>query len=39
MAAADLGVGVTDVGSMGPRSNQPKSREFAINTRLVHHRS
>jgi transposase-like protein len=35
MTAADLGVGVTDDGSMGPRSNQPKRRTFSAEYKLA----
>ncbi|TYC21222.1 hypothetical protein FXF52_27195 [Micromonospora sp. MP36] len=35
MTVADLGVGVTDDGLMGPRSNQPKRRTFTAEYRLV----
>ena len=35
MTAADLGVGVTDDVSMGPRSNQPKRRTFSAEYKLA----
>jgi transposase len=35
MTGADLGVGVTDDGSMGPRSNQPKRRTFTAEYKLA----
>ena len=35
MTAADLDVGVTDDGAMGPRSNQPKRRTFSAEYRLA----
>jgi transposase len=35
MTVADLGVGVTDDGSMGPRSNQPKRRTFSAEYKLA----
>jgi transposase-like protein len=35
MTAADLRVGVTDDGSMGPRSDQPKRRTFSAGYKLA----
>src|SRR5215210_4709712 len=35
MTVADLGVGVTDDGSMGPRANQPKRRTFSAEYKLA----
>jgi transposase len=35
MTAADLGVGVTDDGLMGPRSNQPRRRTFSAEYKLA----
>jgi transposase len=35
MTSADLGVGVTDDGLMGPRSDQPKRRTFTAEYKLA----
>jgi transposase-like protein len=35
MTTADLGVGVTDDGLMGPRSDQPKRRTFTAEYKLA----
>ena len=35
MTAADLGVGVTDDGPVGPRSNRPKRRTFTAEYKLA----